>query len=182
MKLNGQGIVELVAEKDMLITVRTQREFTVVVNNELVAPNNALDRYAQFEVKKDDKIHISMDETCVHTVVLKELPNRKEVHTDESILEVIPEGEISMYDRLRNEMLGLVSQYAEAKGMDTFEDDNDYELEDEDEPLIDTPYEYKALIDEIPVEQKEIDQQIEEQVKEIEAEEKIEEKTDGEKE
>lgn len=155
MKITGQGIFETVMEERALITVRSQREFTVIVNDEIVAPNNALDRYAQFEVEKEDKIHISMDDTCIHTIIIKTLPNKKEIVSSESTVETIPEGELSIYDRLRGEMLGIMSQYAEAKGMDSYEEDNDFEMEDEDEPLINTPYEYKAMIDEYPIEEKE---------------------------
>lgn len=151
MVINGQGKFEITMEQDARITVRSLREFTILVNNEIVAPNNALDRYAQIEVRKGDDLVAEMDEECQHTIIIKELPNRNETPSSESLVEIIPEGEMSMYDRLRGEMMGLISQYAEKKGMDTWEDDGDYEIDDDEDPLIDTPYEFNAMIEEEPI-------------------------------
>ena len=49
--------------------------------------------------------------------------------------------------------MAQVSAYAESKGIDSFEEDNDLEFDDEDENLIHTPYEYKEMTMEFPIEE-----------------------------
>ena len=146
MKESGRGNLDLVMECRTLLTIRTEKEFMVVVDEDIVAPNSNSDRYAQITVEKDQSVHLTTK--GAYTVVTKELPKTKEEAIGESLVENIPEGEMSIYDRLRAEMLGTLSRYAEERGMDSYEEDDDYEFEDDDEGLIDTPYEYAAMKEE----------------------------------
>ena len=94
------------------------------------------DEHYIFKTKGDATIHIT------------DLPSRGEIVSSESMVEIIPVEEMSMYDRLRGEMVGYLSRIAEEKNMDTWEDDNDFAEEDDtsDTPL--TPYEYAVMQEE----------------------------------
>lgn len=153
------------SEREQLFTLRTVDSFTIIVNDEIVAPKRSTDRYAQIALSKDDDVEVYTEKRSNYR--LKPMADRYEKNNGVSKVEIIPEGEMNMYDRLRNEMMGMISQYAEEKGYENYEESDDFELEDEDEPLINTPYEYKAMIEEQP---------IQEQIKENKTENKTENK------
>ena len=153
---NGKGIHEFTAHGREKIKLRTFEEYTVQVKLKgeeeyiIVAPKESTSRFEKIVVNDGDFVRIYTGGEW--TVSRDTLPDIKEEGGGESMVEIIPEHEMNMYDRLRAEMMGVISRYAEAKELDSWEDDNDFELEDEDEPLIDTPYEYKAVIEETPIE------------------------------
>ncbi len=70
----------------------------------------------------------------------------------ESLVETLAPEEMNLYDRLRAEMLGMLSQFADKNDLETVEEADDFEVDDDDDPLINTPYEYAAMMDEYPVE------------------------------
>lgn len=153
-QINGKGNLLYEANTRMRVSIHTTGEFHLLLNDRIVAPNNANDRFAQKELNVNDRLELVMETENRYSMVIKELPNRGEVVSSESMVEIIPEEEMSMYDRLRADMLGAISKFAEAKGMDNYENDNDFEMEEE-ENLINTPYEYQAMVDEYPIEPEE---------------------------
>lgn len=135
IKIDALGILE----------VRTYMVFVLTVNGELVAPNDAHCRYVKIAVTASDVVELHTD--GIYQTKIKLLPTRGERLDPNSLCEVIDEQELSMFDRLRAEMQNLVSAYADDKQQDTWDEDNDLDFEEED-PLIDTPYEYKAMQEE----------------------------------
>lgn len=110
----------------------------------VLAPDTVDSRYYQGIHDGGSKLTITTNGYT--TIVTKELAPRDEHPSPDSLCEVVHEEKLSMYDRLKAEMFQAISQYAEDKGLDTFEDDDDHEfMDDADDNLIDTPYEYQAM-------------------------------------
>ena len=101
----------------------------------------------------NDGEHIKVNTDGKWTISLEDLTKRGETPDGKSLVEILPEGEMNMYDKLRQEMLQMFQDRAENNDMDTMEEANDLEFDDDDENLIDTPYEYKAMTDEYLAEQ-----------------------------
>ena len=109
MKYSGNGNHDIHFEEDSLLTVRTTKEFTIIIGEDITAPNKSTDRYAQIEVKKGELVHLITDEH--YTIITKEKANRYEENNGENLVEVIPENEMSLYDRLRQDMIGIMTTY-----------------------------------------------------------------------
>lgn len=134
-------------DTDLEFSVITEKEFQIYKNDEIVAPSYVYSRSARLNVSTGDVIELVTDGKF--TVTQKPISSgRFESPYGEKLLEAIPENHINMYDRMRAEMLGYLSQMAEKKGLDTYDDDEDdyYADEDVDNPL--TPSEYVVMRDE----------------------------------
>ena len=64
------------------------------------------------------------------------------------MVEIIPAEEMSVYDRLRAELLARVDQLAGQAGYDTLDDEDDYDVDDEDWDTPLTPHEYSVMYEE----------------------------------
>lgn len=151
-RINGKGNLKYQSEVRQRITIRTEGEFLLVKNDDIIAPKKNDDRYAQINANKGDVLELETEGR--YTLILVDLPSRGEVVSSESLVEIIPESEMSIYDKLRAEMMTTISRFAESQNKDSYEDADDFEIDDEEEALIDTPYEFKAMIEEYPIDDK----------------------------
>jgi len=148
---NYDGDFNVLLDARTRITIRTSSVFLVEVkksnhdNYTIVAPDSVTSRYAQLELSAGDQIKVATEGKTTYLTAF--LPTRDEHPDPESLCEVVSDEKLSMYDRLKAEMFQKISAYAEERGLDTFEDDNDHSFE-EDENLITTPYEYQAMQEE----------------------------------
>lgn len=150
-RLNFEGTQNVELSTRSRVTIRAVKPFVVssgTLGQEdfaILGPNSDSDRYFQSEFTRDTVITV---DTLGHfTVVIVELPERDEHPDPISMCEVVEDEQLSMFERLKAEMFNALSVYAESKGLDTFEDDDDLDFVDDD-GLINTPYEYEALKDE----------------------------------
>ena len=135
---------------DMEITIQSDAPFNVYMSlgDEKftpIGPASANSRYFKRKFEKDTELHI----TCDGIFSLNEniISPRREIPSGEKLVEIIPEDEMNMYDRLRAELLQVMSDMSSKKGDETFDESDDYELEeDDDTPL--TPYEFADMKEE----------------------------------
>lgn len=128
-----------------ILEIRTYGIFVLSVNDRIVGPDNASDRFFKTAVTASDVVEIHTDQP--YQTKIKVLPYRNEHPDPNSLCEIIDESELSMFDRLRAEMHTLVTGFADDKDKESYEDSQDLDFEEED-PLIDTPYEYQAMEEE----------------------------------
>lgn len=146
---NGDFTLEL--DRRSRLTFRTTDSFYVIAgyNGEeggaVVAPNNTGDRYAQLEFERGTVVTVKTE--GMTTVVYADLPERNEHPDPRSMCEVVDDAQLSLYDRLKADMMSAISAYADAKGLDTPEEDEMLDFI-EDDNLILTPYEYQAVTEE----------------------------------
>jgi len=101
-----------------------------------------------FVMEEEDFLIINCkDDTEVFLEVIP-VSSRYESGGGEKLVEVIDDSELSMYDRLRAEMLAKISEVADARGEESFEEANDLEFEDDDSDIPLTPYEYHEMVEE----------------------------------
>lgn len=129
-----------------LVTIRVTGEFFVYKNGEIIAPRSTTDRYAQFKATNKDKIEILTE--ADYQAHYKMLPNDKEENSGESLTEIIPDSEISMFERMKAEIMGSMSQFAEDRGMDTLDEEDDYSYDDLDNEAPITEYEFQEMKEE----------------------------------
>lgn len=139
-KFNGYGDENFVAHSHCVVSVVATGSYYVVIDDE-VQPTK---RY--YNVKKDQAFELLADKKTRWTYTLASVPSRGEINSGEKLVEVIPDGEISMEDRFRAMMMAEVSKLADRQGLDTFEDDNDYDFPEEDDPL--SIYEKREMVEE----------------------------------
>ena len=136
---------------DTNIDIRFAGNYVIIINDEIVAPDNMTDRRWKGTVKKGEKLEVITEARW--TMKQEEVKFRGEIANPESMVEIVPEGELGMLERFKAEMMSQISQYAEDKGLDNFEEDNDLNWEDDDENLINTPYEYQEMKLEFPIDE-----------------------------
>lgn len=125
------------------IEIRTTCEFHVQLNSELIGPNSATDRRFTIILDLEDELDVFCPER--YTIIVKELPHRGEIHDGESLVEVLEPHEMSLYDRLRHEMLQEVSKIAHRNDLDSYEDDGDLGWDEDDGDIPLTPHEYVEM-------------------------------------
>lgn len=144
--LEGKNDIKL--DTRTRVTIRSVKPFVVTMGTfgqdgfSILGPSSDGDRYFQQDIPRDSTITI--DSVGYYTVVEVPLPERVEYPDPESMCEVVEDHQLSMYERLKADMMQAISVYAESKGLDTFDEDDDLDF-DEDDGLISTPYEYEAL-------------------------------------
>ena len=149
---NGKGEHEIKARGRQKFRLKTFEPFHVEWKEagkrvwNLVGPKSTDQR--SYDVILNDKEQIKIRTEGEWTISLIDLASRGETPDGESLVEILPEGEMNMYDKLRQEMLQLFQNKAQEHNMETLEEADDLEFEDDDENLIDTPYEYKAMTEE----------------------------------
>lgn len=149
---NDTGDFRYVAKDGRVqVEIRTTCEFHVQLNAMLHGPNSATDRYYKIMLEDGDELDVFCSER--YSITIKDLPHRGEVHDGESLVEVLEPHEMSLYDRLRADMLQEVSKIAHKHDLDSYEDDGDLDWDDDgDTPF--TPYEYHEMQEEFLSNQK----------------------------
>lgn len=126
--------------------IKTDSPFTVWLSPEgkqarIVAPDDSTSRSAVFEVREGDLVEVVFDKKSArYSWIYESLKvTNYEAGGGEKIVEHIPVNELSMYDKLRAELLAELSERAGASDMDTL-DEEDSELEFDDDDGFDAPY------------------------------------------
>jgi len=143
---NDNGDFTYTAKERCSLEIRTTCEFHVNKNDMLIGPNASTERFFRTTLESDDVVDVYCSER--YTIVVSPLPSRGEKLDPNSMCEVIEEGELSIYDQLRQEMLSKLSQMAGDKDYDTYEDDDDLGWDDPDTETPLTPYEYAEMHEE----------------------------------
>lgn len=184
---NGEGKHDVRAKGRQKFKLKTFESFVVEWKEKnkkvwnIVGPHDSTIRTYEVILNNGEMLQITTEGKW--TIQMIDLPLRGERSDGESLVEIIPEGEMNMYDKLRQEMLQMFQQKAVEAGYETLEEADDLEFEEDDENLIDTPYEYKAMVDEYiaqrpqdepytdefenKLEEKEVEQKKEEEKQEI---------------
>ena len=79
-----------------------------------------------------------------------ERSSRYEPGPGDSLVEEIDSRDLSLFDRMRLQILQEIGHFAGDKGYETPDEASDFEIDDEDLDVPLTPYEYKALVEEMP--------------------------------
>lgn len=151
IKTNHEGSFDVELSSRTRVTLRTTEPFSVSIQRtdqtlpEILGPDRADQRYFQAEFGRDTIL--SIQTTGIVTMIQVALPEREEYPDPTPHCDMVEDEQLSMYDRLKAEMFQALSVYAEEKGLDTWDEDDDLEFI-EDDNLINTPYEYEALKDE----------------------------------
>lgn len=139
-------------EKRENIEIRTDCGFTVykLCDSSFapIGPDSLGDRFYSAIFEKGDVIFIDFEGNC--SIEAKEVANTMEIPSGEKLVEIIPEEEMSLYDRLRGEMMQYLSDMSDKRGDESFEEANDFDIDDEDYDIPLTPYEYNDMIEEYP--------------------------------
>lgn len=115
-----------------------------------IGPDSVHDRVWKKRLDKDETIYIDFSGVIAFT---NNPVNRYDPSGGDKIVEIIPESEMNMYDRMRAELLSVISDMAVKRGDESFEEADDLEFEDEESdqaPL--TPYEFQDMQEEYLVE------------------------------
>jgi len=107
---------------------------------------NIMEWHGDFQEKEHFLFQIPKDAEA--TLKVEFLPLRYESNNGEQLAIDVDTSEMSMYDRLRNDLLVKISEYADSKGLDTLYDDDDMEFEEDNSDVPLTPYEYKEMQEE----------------------------------
>ena len=156
---NGEGNHELQAKGRQKFRVKTFESFVIEWKEKgrkvynIVGPRDSTIREYSVVLNNGEKIILNTEGKW--TISLIDMPTTKEKADSKSLVEIIPEGEMNMYDKLRAEMLKMFEDRAEFYGKETYEEADDLDFDEDDENLIDTPYEYKAMRDEYLAEMEE---------------------------
>ncbi|WP_373033915.1 hypothetical protein [Sulfurovum sp.] len=138
--LNGKGNDKFTAHAYTEISVIATGNYHIVIDDEIQSPSK------RYYVKKGQVFEILADKTTRHTIHLATIQSRNEINSGEKLVEVIGDDEISIEDRLRSQMMAELSRLASAQGLDTYEDDNDF-ADNFDEDIL-SPYETKEMVEE----------------------------------
>jgi hypothetical protein len=146
------------AELRTKFQIRTMGLFTILVNGVIVGPSTTNSRFMEYTLAAGDELELVT--TGKYSYCTFELPPNGEVVSSESMVEILEEGEMSMYDRLRQEVISSMSAYADQRGYDSFDEADDFELDDDEDNMLPlTNYEFAAVQEEIPLEQWREDQE-----------------------
>lgn len=140
--INGKGNDEFEAQSNCVLKGRTMDEFSLIINGAIVAPNNSTERWFKTFLNPGDKMELYTSGHWTYNIAL--LKSSGEKNSGEILLD--EDEEMSMYDRLRAEMMQKISDYADSKGLDSFEDDDDFDDDFESEHL--SHYEKKEMAEE----------------------------------
>lgn len=149
MSLFKESFIHEVKE-DQHITIRTDCEFQVYIsplekqNWTPYGPDSVNDRVFKHRINGGHELFIEFEGNCAFEF---SPIGRKEKPDPMKLVENIPDTELSMYDRMRAELLSELSQFAENRGDESFDEANDLELEEDDETPL-TPYEYSDMAQE----------------------------------
>jgi len=114
----------------------------------LLGPRSSTDRRFVFDVMSGDLVQVK---TSGLWSWIFEAGGIAEPGGGPKLVEHIPAEEMSIYDRLRAEMLEKLSELAGEHGYDTLEDEEDLDFDDPDFETPFTPYEAVEMDDEVPV-------------------------------
>jgi hypothetical protein len=157
VKENFQGDSTFQAIGKCTLNIRTTGEFIILKPDEetgefeVVAPDNVTARSHKLILSKDEIIDIKCDPETYVSMQISYHASSFDNTTGEKLL-VEEDYEPSMYDKLRTEMLMLLSQKAEENGLDSFEDEKNLDFVEDDSDIPLTPYEYAEMKEEYPEE------------------------------
>ena len=149
---NGNGNHEIKAKGRQKFRLKTFESFVIEWKEKgkkvwnIVGPADSNQR--AYNVVLNDGESLKVNTNGNWTISLIALEERGDKADSKSLVQILPEEDMNMYDKLRQEMLQMFQNKAEEHNMETMEEANDLDFEEEDENLIDTPYEYKAMVDE----------------------------------
>ena len=149
--INGKGNSALCVDFPITILIKCSKEFTAFINDEIVAPKKSTDRVVRLQLKANDNLEIETEGRT--TLDFTEIKSSGERNSGESQVEIIEDENLNMYERMKADIMRSVSGYANEKGMDTLDEEDDYELDEEDDnqaPM--TEYEYQDMVEEFYVE------------------------------
>lgn len=141
-----------VCETDQDFQLALDCEFNVyqIVNEKYVpiGPANCNERVFKSRFPKGTELFVDFEGNCAlqHFYI-----NSSEIGGGDKLVEIIPDNEISMYDRLRSEMLNMMSDISDKRGDESLEEASDLELDEDDETPL-TPYEYQDMAEEYLIE------------------------------
>jgi len=141
---------DVLADDDCYLVVRSDCEFYVYEdfrgNMIPIAPSASTSRYCKIRMSRGEVYTV----TPVNGVVSIDLEpfQRLETPTGDKLVEIIPEHEMNMYDRLRQDLLSEMSRLADMKEHETFEEANDFDLDDDSDDVPLTPYEFEDMKEE----------------------------------
>ena len=81
------------------VKIRFAGQFVILINDEIVAPDNVTDRLWKGKLNPKDKLEVICD--CRWTMEQKEPKWNGEIVDPESMVEIVPEGELSMLERAK---------------------------------------------------------------------------------
>jgi len=145
------------ADQTCKLTIYADQAVAVLHNTEPKTPLPGATNHAvfMFRVRSGDEVDfVPLSSAGVSIGVVKSQTASVYDPVDpESLVETLAPEEMNIYDKLRAEMLGMLSQFADKNDLDSIDESDDLDFpDDEDEGLIDTPYEYAAMMEEYPVE------------------------------
>ena len=149
---NGKGNHEVKAKGRTKFRVKTFEPFHIEWKEKgkkvwnLVAPNDHNARSWEVVLNNGESINLTTEGKW--TISLEPLQTRGETPDGKSVVEILPAGEMNMYDKLRQEMLQMFQNKKMEEGYESMEEANDLDFEEDDENLIDTPYEYREMMEE----------------------------------
>lgn len=136
-------------QTDSDLTLRTDCIFNVyqIINEKYfpIGPNSVNDRIWKKRTKKDEEYYFDFEGNIaleIHSIKTHDSSG------GDKMVEIIPESELSMYDRLRSELLSMMSEVSEKHGDESYEEANDLEIDDEDDDIPLTPYEFHDMKEE----------------------------------
>jgi hypothetical protein len=146
-KINGKGKDSFESGSRCQIHIKTNSEFTVIVNDEILGPPQSIDRSYKFILEEGDKYELLTDTKALWSYTLGYIPDNADRNNGESLL-AEDEEPLTQYDILAQKYEAKFNAYAEANDLDTLEEDNDFEEEDGDyhDPL--SHHEVKLMVDE----------------------------------
>ena len=102
-------------------------------------------------------LHLEVDEDTMWSIELTEIPPNAET-PDPIPMEVPVEFEgRDLRDEVMDYVRDILSKQAQDEGMETLEEANDFEMDEDDDPLIASPYEYDELDSDNSLENKDLE-------------------------
>lgn len=154
---SGRGSTELVIPKGALVTIRTNGNFQVYAEPDfIVGPLDLNSRECAFDNVSYDTVDFQI--SCKPAVEWTVYIYNRSVDKDPALREpvdkstmTIPaeEGEPTIQEMVQRLVAVNLSQKATERGFDSFDEANDFDL-DEPDGLSQTPYEYQAMDEDEP--------------------------------
>ena len=143
--ITGKNSWHITPETTINIKYRSDRAFLVEIQDPnskemlIVGPNSETDRYFACIIHPNQKINIKT--SGKYTIYMDIIKPHAEEHNGEILVDEDEEPD-TLYDKLRQEMYGMMQNFAEKNDLESL-DDEDYEEDDDDNPL--SAYEIQVM-------------------------------------
>lgn len=132
------------------LTIRTDAEFTVRQDGQIIGPKTSTQRFFTIDLLQNQEVQIRSHGDV--STLFRAFSRRGESGGGEKLVEVVESRELDMFSRLRGQLLELASNVAQRNGYDSYEEDSDLDFDDDEDsaqaPF--TPYEYQDMVEEMP--------------------------------